>query len=538
MKNTFLFLTTSVLLWAGLQFAFGAPTYLEGNPTCVSLWYAYGAKVDPPVTGTYSLGWGTFTWDKSLAGLITWSSTVWIDAVIVKWWPVANLYTYAPESMWDNGLTTPTNPNNGNPYGLSHLEICYDYNIQITKTANPFFTREFLWSIDKQADTTWLTLSIGQIGSIQYIVSANATWYLDKDRWVTGTISIYNPDAINTGTVTSIQEQLSGAIVSCPGSAPYSIAPHWTLTCTYTASLPNANSGTNIVYVNTTGKVEGSSGSATIVFGGPTSILDQQASIMDSRVGFLGTWVAGTPFSSGYSWMIGPYTWAGAYTFVNTGTLTTLDTHTILNDPVVVPIVVTAVNYGCVYSQWYWKTHSLYWPANKSGSGRAVGSGENAIFFLSNQTRYQVLNQAPKWGNVYYILAHQYIAAELNRLSWASVPSEVQTALTWAKNFFLSKTPTSAFTNTEKTQATSYASLLDQYNNGLIGPMHCGDDDKSSGMDEVIPITSISINNQSGNANNGVGNPVHNDNDKAPKGLVNNANANPKAIIAATKHDK
>ena len=68
-------------------------------------------------------------------------------------------------------------------------------------------------------------------------------------------------------------------------------------------------------------------------------------------MGFLGTGVAGAPFSSGYDLVVGPYTGAGTYSFVNTGMLTTIDTHTILNDNVVIPILVSVVNYGCVYSQ-------------------------------------------------------------------------------------------------------------------------------------------------------------------------------------------
>ena len=85
-----------------------------------------------------------------------------------------------------------------------------------------------------------------------------------------------------------------------------------------------------------------------------------------------------------------------------------------------------------------------------------------------------MLTQVPR-GNVYYILAHQYIAATLNNLSGAPVPSQVQTALTWASTFFSSKTPTSVLSKAEKTQATTYADLLDRYNTGLIGPGHCSD---------------------------------------------------------------
>jgi hypothetical protein len=44
------------------------------------------------------------------------------------------------------------------------------------------------------------------------------------------------------------------------------------------------------------------------------------------------------------------------------------------------------------------------------------------MFFLSGKTWYQVLWTAPA-GNVYYNLAHQYIAAKLNFLNGASIPA-------------------------------------------------------------------------------------------------------------------
>jgi uncharacterized repeat protein (TIGR01451 family) len=105
-----------------------SPTFVPGNPSCTSLGYDFGFKVDPPDSGTYTVpGVGTITVDADDIAF-DWSSTFGIDAVIVKGGPNANLYVYDPpsESTGDSDLQSPNNPANNQPYGLSHIEFCYD----------------------------------------------------------------------------------------------------------------------------------------------------------------------------------------------------------------------------------------------------------------------------------------------------------------------------------------------------------------------------------------------------------------------------
>jgi hypothetical protein len=124
-----------------------------------------------------------------------------------------------------------------------------------------------------------------------------------------------------------------------------------------------------------------------------------------------------------------------------------------------VPVVSGSV--GCTFTMGYYK--------NK---GRALLPSGN--FFLSGQTWLAVLETAPKQGNAYYILAHQYIAAVLNAKS-ASVPSNVSGALTNATTYFGKATPGDwgAKGAYSKGQLTAWADLLDGYNNGKMGPPHC-----------------------------------------------------------------
>jgi hypothetical protein len=58
-------------------------------------------------------------------------------------------------------------------------------------------------------------------------------------------------------------------------------------------------------------------------------------------------------------------------------------------------------------------------------------------------------------------------------MNGATSTSEVDAVISWAETFFNTYTPSSKFSNSVRNEAVSYASLLAQYNSGLIGPGHC-----------------------------------------------------------------
>ncbi len=135
------------------------------------------------------------------------------------------------------------------------------------------------------------------------------------------------------------------------------------------------------------------------------------------------------------------------------------DTHTLI-------ATVDCGTAGCTHSQGYWKNHSGDWAIDP-----------NAGFYLSGQTWMEVLNTPPKGGNVYYILGHQYIAAELNKASGASVPSDVQDAISEARAGFETYTPQEAAkwkgNNPTRKQWLSLKDTLEAYNTGKTGPGSC-----------------------------------------------------------------
>ena len=110
---------------AEVRLAAVSPVVVPGNPSCAELGYDLGFKVDPPRAGVYVVpDVGTITVTRN-GEAFSWTSTFGVDAVIAKGGPNANLYVYAPsESFGDVNLVSPDN--GGQPFGLSHIEFCYD----------------------------------------------------------------------------------------------------------------------------------------------------------------------------------------------------------------------------------------------------------------------------------------------------------------------------------------------------------------------------------------------------------------------------
>jgi hypothetical protein len=178
------------------------------------------------------------------------------------------------------------------------------------------------------------------------------------------------------------------------------------------------------------------------------------------------------PYTFNYSRSIGPYEECGDYTVKNTATFRTTDTEITGSDSWTITVHVPCVG-GCTLSQGYWKTHSKYGPAPYADIW--AQKGVDTAFFSSGQTWYQVLWATNAGGNAYYILAKQYVAAQLNILNGAASTAQVDAAIAWATTFFNTYTPSSTLSKTVRNNAVSYASLLEKYNSGYIGPGHCSE---------------------------------------------------------------
>jgi PKD repeat protein len=204
--------------------------------------------------------------------------------------------------------------------------------------------------------------------------------------------------------------------------------------------------------------------------------IDECVNVFDDFSSFMGTVCDDQTFA--YSQWVGPYGSCGDYTVENTATCVANDTGSSDSQIWTVNVQVPCV-FGCTLSHGYWKTHSSYGPAPYHDTWASLG--EDTQFFLSGQSYHEVLWTAPQGGNAYYILAHQYIAAELNVLNGASMPVEVVDAKNEAQNLLNTYTPSEMAAlrgrvgRETREQVLALAETFDNYNNGVIGPGHCSE---------------------------------------------------------------
>jgi len=373
------------------------------------------------------------------------------------------------------------------------------------KNVETFKGLAYEWMIDKTGDQTEIVLSPGQQYQMNYTVVVDVVSATESGWSVEGQVRIYNPTALSA-TITGVSVVMNpGAIsaaVTCGVSLPYVLTAGSFLWCSFEAAVPDDTTLTISATVTTTGDVVGASGFETADFSSVTLTgeIDECIDVTDSLAGFLGTVCAGAaPATFQYTWMIGPYSYpedCGENCVPNTASFVTNDTATTGDDSWTVCALVPCDD-GCTLTPGYWKTHSEYGPAPYDDTWAMLASGADTPFFLSGQSYYEVLWTPPKGGNAYYILAHAYIAAELNVLNGTSIPGDVGDAWDEATVLFGTYTPAEVAalkgrSGREMRQMwIDLAGLLDDYNNGLVGPGHCDDDGalmfkaKSDGLEDV-----------------------------------------------------
>lgn len=129
---------------------------------------------------------------------------------------------------------------------------------------------------------------------------------------------------------------------------------------------------------------------------------------------------------------------------------------------------------GCTLTQGYWKTHSEYGKAPYDDTWASLSDGADTLLPGSSQTWYEVFWTPPKKGNVWYQLAHQWMAAYLNVENEAN-PLALGGALADAEAWLNAHSPEEGLKGKDAANAKAWASLFASYNEGDIGPGHCGD---------------------------------------------------------------
>lgn len=445
------------------------------NPTCEDLGLGtFEIKVDPPQSGTYAIDAENSVTVVIEDLMVSWSSTIAMDAVLVKGGTDAHVYTYDQEASEDAGLHSPINPNNDTPYGVSHVNFCYDYELAVAKTAETSVDRTYAWAISKSAASDSLLLAANDSQPMGYQVQVTQTSSSDSNWAIGGTIAIRNPSPYVAPllSVTEIIDESITAEVDCAGAEfPYQLAAFDELHCRYSANLPDGSDRIGVTTAQTD-EYEVGSGFATSVisFAAPTiHSIDSCIAVTDTLAGDLGSVCLGDSGLFEYDIELGPYAeCATQHEVVNIASFEGSGSSG--SASAVVTVEVAACEEGCTLTQGYWKNHSEYGPAPYDDTWAMLKNGAATLFFLSGHSWLEVFDSRPR-GNAYYVLAHQYMAAQLNRLSGAN-PSAVMTELASATELLESYTP-DTLPKSARATAIELAETLDQYNNGMIGPGHC-----------------------------------------------------------------
>ncbi|GEM_PF-1213503 len=418
--------------------------------------------------------------------------------------------------------------------------------LDVTKTADPEFTREYFWVVDKVLnDDEPIEVMEGQSYELDYsvFVGLDDPAYEDSDWSLSGDITVSNPAPI-AATVNSLSDVFTGGTgsVECGSDAPWVIAAGGTLDCTYSGDSDGTTPGTNTATATQQNYAYDSAGAGTpngttdyqgtagFSLGNPTSSVNACVDVWDvltidevfeeDELLMLEGALEGDPslcyydapaeFSYTYEKLWFPIgskdldepfceilvdNEAFVFPYVAPEELVVADLpegEWLAYDIVSALVENAECEFGCTLTQGYWKTHSAYGPAPYDETWAMVG--EDTPFFISGLTWHEILWTPPKGGNAYIQLAHQWIAAYLNQLNEASSTPEVDDAMQHGWNVFLScepyastthgpgkgkkgKQPVASCEYASDWEIRQWASTLDRYNNGDIGPGHCSENE-------------------------------------------------------------
>ncbi len=119
---------------------------------------------------------------------------------------------------------------------------------------------------------------------------------------------------------------------------------------------------------------------------------------------------------------------------------------------------------NCTFTQGFWKNHEELWPV--------VGLTLGTVAYTAAEL--DAIFEEPAAGNGLLILAHQLIAAKLNIENGAD-PTAASAAIAAADLLIDGLViPPSGAGVLHPSLVSSLSNTLDDYNNGVIGPGHCG----------------------------------------------------------------
>lgn len=286
---------------ASAGYVFGDPTSVVGYPTVNVIDSIKGAK------GSVS---GDFTFEYTDSFTCPTDASLYSNGFYS--YQVDNVATIVETGQSDNASVTVN---------------CY--RIGVSKDAQTSYTRTWTWDIEKVGDQTDLVLAEGQTFLVNYDVTVDAE-YADSGWAASGSITVTNP-APMAANLTSVADAISGGITATVDCPSLTVPAGGSLTCTYSAALPDATARTNTATVTFNGVAM--TATADVTFGAPTTEVDECIDVDDSLYGSLGTVCADqAPYTFEYSYEVGEYGECGEYWVDNIAEFVTNDTGAIGSD--------------------------------------------------------------------------------------------------------------------------------------------------------------------------------------------------------------
>ena len=187
----------------------------------------------------------------------------------------------------------------------------------VTMDANPKLKRTYGWTISKRVDKPALTLKAGESANVTYSVTVTPGAPVDSDWSVSGTMEMTEDPAIEVGSVVF-------RVIPAAANTPEILASHSCmpstfpvdlgvagLTCTYSASLPDASARRAWMRATTTDVPPGFRNVLTPFdfSAAEVELVDESVTVTDSMAGVLGTAnAAGGAKTFTYTRKIGPFT--------------------------------------------------------------------------------------------------------------------------------------------------------------------------------------------------------------------------------------
>lgn len=379
------------------------------------------------------------------------------------------------------------------------------------KTATGFWDKQITydWTIDKTVDPAEIDICSGNTGSIYYTITLTKTQVGEVDVYgVRGTITVYNGGAVATENLKLVDQ-----VEYQTGGGPYEDLPGATQTITPTTQLgpgetgyynyeitltpvPGARSYRNSVKVTITnhsghlGEEWGPEPKAS--FNLPTepaiTYVDECVTLDDVLTipsGFTADYETGMDpddtycDSTSFGYFVDVKNVSAAcdsyYNLTNTATITECDSKTTHSDGTSVDIYTCPCGGGCTLTIGYWKTHAGFTGKNPDRVTQYLPILLGSTTVTTPAQAVGVLSFQGQASNGINKLMAQLLGAKLNIANGAD-SSAVASTIAAADAFLTTYNSSSwsSLTKAQQKQVLNWMTILDNYNNGIIGPGHCG----------------------------------------------------------------